>query len=121
MSNNRPTTAALATMFGALSNPHRLALFERLCTCCTPGTACAVDEATKMCVSDLGAGLDIAASTLSHHLKTLKTAGLVSTQRRGQRVECWVDPETLTQLAQFFEAPLRVDCAPTESGDDHDQ
>ena len=107
-------------MFGALSNPHRLALFERLCTCCTPGTSCPVDEAMRISVGDLGADLAIAPSTLSHHLKTLRHAGLVMTARRGKRVECWVDPAVLQMLSDFFAQPLRTPTACCPTGDTHD-
>jgi arsenite methyltransferase len=100
MSNYR--SEELAAQFRALSNPHRLAVFRRLSTCCPPGTACTVDEATRVCVGDLGADLDIAPSTVSHHLKELAQAGLVRRERRGRTIECWVEPEVLERLATFF-------------------
>ena len=89
-------------MFKALSNPNRLALFQRLMTCCAPGTKCDPTQAAKVCVGDLGEGLEIAPSTLSHHLKTLHEAGLINMQRRGKNIDCWVDPAILKQLAGFF-------------------
>lgn len=91
-----------AGMFKALSNAHRLALFHRLTSCCAPGTKCSPDEAVRFCVGELGDGLDIAPSTLSHHLKELNRAGLVSMARRGKHIECWVEPEVLVELSQFF-------------------
>jgi DNA-binding transcriptional ArsR family regulator len=98
-----------AEQFKALSNPHRLALFRRLTTCCPPGTHCSsADEAVRYNVGQLGEGLDIAPSTLSHHLKELNRAGLVQMARKGKQVECWVEPQTLEQLASFFcEPPLK--------------
>ena len=105
MSNYQNENDALAKMFGALGNPHRLTLFRRLCTCCVPGTSCSMEEAIRVCVGDLGAELDIAPSTVSHHLKTLKNAGLIETARRGKRVECWVEPDTLRRLSEFFVIP----------------
>lgn len=89
-------------MFKALANPHRLALFHRLTTCCAPGTACSTDEALRHNVGELGEGLNIAPSTLSHHLKELNRAGLVQMQRRGKNVECWVESATLEALASFI-------------------
>ena len=89
-------------IFKGLSNPHRLALFERLMNCCEPGTRCCASEAIRTCVGDLGEGLDIAPSTLSHHLKELNRAGLIEMQRNGKHVECWVEPKTLQKLSQFF-------------------
>jgi ArsR family transcriptional regulator len=91
-----------AEMFKALSNPHRLDLFQRLMSCCAPGTHCSAEEAARFCVGDLGEGLDIAPSTLSHHLKELHRAGLVKMERKGKNVECWVDPQVLSQLSDFF-------------------
>jgi len=89
-------------MFRALSNPHRLALFQRLTTCCVPGTSCNAEEAIRYSVGELGEGLTIAPSTLSHHLKELNRAGLIQMKRCGKQVECWVEPATLQQLADFF-------------------
>ena len=111
MSNQRLTTAQLASVFAALGNPHRLALFQRLATCCAPGTRCSVDEATRIGITDLSADLDIAPSTFAHHLRTLRNAGLVQTERRGKRVECWVEPDALVALSAFFAAPLSLDPA----------
>ena len=92
----------ICDIFKALSNSHRLMLFQRLMNCCEPGTKCSPDEAMRFCVGELGEGLDIAPSTLSHHLKELNRAGLVQMERRGKNVECWVDPDVLTRLTNFF-------------------
>ncbi|MCW8919452.1 MAG: metalloregulator ArsR/SmtB family transcription factor [Gammaproteobacteria bacterium] len=102
MSNYRNTIERNAERFKALSNPHRLALFQRLTHCCAPGTACAITEASRLSVGELGAGLEIAPSTLSHHLKELNRAGLVQMERRGKQVICWVEPATLGELAGLF-------------------
>ena len=91
-----------ASRFKALSNPHRLALFKRLMSCCVPGTVCSTEEATRYCVGELGEGLDIALSTLSHHLKELNRAGLIQMERQGKNIQCWVEPDVLDELAHFF-------------------
>ncbi len=100
MSNRN--VSEFVSMFKALSNPNRLLLFQRLMTCCEPGTRCTTDDAMGFCVGELGEGLDIAPSTLSHHLKELNRAGLVQMQRRGKSVQCWVDPEVVKELTDFF-------------------
>lgn len=100
--SNYLNNTQLSEMFKALSNPHRLGVFQRLMSCCEPGTRCSPEQAVRFCVGELGEGLDIAPSTLSHHLKELHRAGLVQMERRGKHVECWVEPETLTDLGQFF-------------------
>jgi ArsR family transcriptional regulator len=103
MSNYQIRLTQLADQFKALSNPHRLALFQRLMTCCAPGTKCGVDDTERFCVGDLGEGLDIAPSTLSHHLKELQRCGLIQTERRGKNVQCWIDPAELEHLRVFFQ------------------
>ncbi|MBU2549217.1 MAG: arsenite methyltransferase [Proteobacteria bacterium] len=85
----------------ALGHPHRLAILEKLAACCPLGTECTADQAVAF-VGRLGQGLDIAPSTLSHHLKELARAGLVRTTRQGQRIACCLDPETLRELADYF-------------------
>lgn len=97
-------TSVLAEAFKALSNPNRLKIFQQLLSCCTPGTVCSAEQAAKHCVGDLGNGLNIAPSTLSHHIKELSRAGLIQMERRGQHVDCWVDPLTVQILEQFFKA-----------------
>jgi len=56
----------------------------------------------KIVVGDLGKDIDIAASTLSHHLKELNQAGLIMMERRGQHVECWVNTDMLEELSSFL-------------------
>lgn len=92
-----------ADMFRALSNPHRLYIFNLLSRCCEPGTACSTDEMQSCCVGDLDQQLDIAASTLSHHLKELHHAGLIEMQRRGKQIFCSVNPSALVQLRAAFD------------------
>lgn len=99
----------LADIFKALSNPHRLAIFQRLSRCCVPGTSCDVEFA-KSSVGEIGESLDIAPSTLSHHLKSLCQCGLIKMSRRGQFVDCSVDPDILNQLGRFFSEPLTPAC-----------
>jgi ArsR family transcriptional regulator len=90
----------LAELFKALANPHRLRIFIGLARCCRPGQACA--PSMRACVGDLGDGLGLAPSTISHHLKELRRAGLIEMKRAGQHVECWANPEALARLAEFF-------------------
>ncbi len=102
MSNYRKQFEERAEQFKALSNPHRLALFHRLAGCCAPGTVCSTEDIARYTVGQLGEGLDIAPSTLSHHLKELNRAGLVRMARKGKRIECWVEAQTLERLTAFF-------------------
>lgn len=80
----------------------------RLASCCLPGGTCNTETEMYECVGKLGKDLGIAPSTISHHIKELYQAGLIKMKRRGQTVECWVDPETLDSLATFFKQPTPV-------------
>jgi ArsR family transcriptional regulator len=107
MSNYRDINVEkFAEMFKALSNPNRLKIFMRLCSCCQPGTLRSINPNTDLegcaCVGELGQDLGIVASTISHHIKELKQAGLIRMERRGQKIECWVEPSTLATLQEFF-------------------
>lgn len=91
-----------ANMFKALSNPNRLQIFLSLTRCCQPGTVCSTEDIGVRCVGDLGSEVNIAASTLSHHIKELHRAGLIEMRRNGQHVECWIEAQTLNDLSAFF-------------------
>ena len=92
----------IAEIFKALSNPNRLRIFQQLVTCCAPGTKGLFDTCNTSYVGELGEKLDIVPSTVSHHIKELRRAGLIRTSRNGQKIECWVDPETVEMLKDFF-------------------
>ena len=103
MSNNKNNKLEkYAEIFKALSNPNRLKMFQNLATCCRPGTVGIIESNNTACVGAIGKNLDIVPSTVSHHLKELRRAGLIKTHRRGQNIECWVDPEILEELKIFF-------------------
>jgi len=95
-----------AEMFKALSNPNRLKIFLRLISCCQPGTVTSINPNTGAegcaCVGELGQDLGIMPSTISHHIKELRQAGLIRMERRGQKIECSIDPATRTALQEFF-------------------
>lgn len=105
MSNNKSLSLeALAAIFKALSNPNRLQIFIRLATCCKPGTVGVLDEKeTRRYVGQLGEELNIVKSTVSHHMKELRQVGLIRTQRQGQKIACWVDPDMLANLRRFLD------------------
>ncbi len=91
----------VAASFKALSHPHRLAIFLRLAGCCERH-GCDAVECSRYCIGELGKGLRIGQSTVSHHLKELSRAGLVRTCKCGQTTECWVAETTVDDLANFL-------------------
>jgi ArsR family transcriptional regulator len=92
-----------ADIFKALSNPHRLKIFMRLASCSVEGDTCNADGQICQCVGVLGSDLGVSAPTVSHHLKELHRAGLIKMKRRGQRIECWVDPDIHDALEKFLQ------------------
>lgn len=91
-----------STAFKALANPHRLEIFNILSRCCEPGSSCTTDEALRCCVGDLGPRLDIAPSTLSHHLKEMNRAGLVDMNRIGKQIYCSLNTSMLKEIRMLF-------------------
>lgn len=54
----------------------------------------------ERCVCDISDALDISNALASHHLKKLREAGLVVTERRGSWLHCRLDPAVFASLAQ---------------------
>ncbi|KAB7745342.1 metalloregulator ArsR/SmtB family transcription factor [Nostocoides sp. F2B08] len=77
----------LAPMFKALGDPVRLRL------------ASLIASAPEVCVCELTPAFDLSSATISHHLKTLRDAGLVESERRGTYVYYRVRPRALAALA----------------------
>jgi ArsR family transcriptional regulator len=106
----------LASMLKALSNPNRLRIFTKMTERCGPGAACCADDrAVKRYVGDLGRDLELAPSTVSHHIKELRHAGLIRVERKGKSVVCWVDDQALRALKLFFEQSMIPQASDVES------
>jgi ArsR family transcriptional regulator, arsenate/arsenite/antimonite-responsive transcriptional repressor len=89
--------ADLARVFKALADPVRLRLFSLI----------ASFDGGQACVCDLTGEFDVSQPTISHHLKVLRDAGLVGSERRGTWVYYWVLPEALARLSGLL-APAEV-------------
>ncbi|MFI5634329.1 ArsR/SmtB family transcription factor [Streptomyces sp. NPDC051664] len=90
----------MARMFKALSDPVRLRLLSLI----------ASHEGGEACVCDLTGPFDVSQPTISHHLKVLREAGLVGSERRGTWVYYWVLPTALARLSSLLQTPAE----PTE-------
>ena len=90
----------LARMFKALSDPNRLAILQRIRDCC-PGGRCGPAFEPDTCVSAIAEQFDLALSTVSHHLKELRNAGLILSEKRGQWVYCAPNQEALRRIREF--------------------
>lgn len=80
-----------AAMFKALGDPVRLRLFSLIASH-EGGEACVCD------ISDVG----VSQPTVSHHLKKLKEAGLLASERRGTWVYYRVEPSVVAALGQML-------------------
>jgi len=77
---------SVAGALAASSNPQRLRMFITLArNCCAPGQG-ARERKRFCCASEVGTGLKLAASTVSHHLKELRQAGLEHVERHERRI-----------------------------------
>ena len=94
----------LARQLKALGNPVRLRIFRQLLDHCIATGACDARGDMSQCVGDLGSAFDLAPSTVSHHLKELRTAGLIQSERAGKSVMCWVTEETAARFRPLLEA-----------------
>lgn len=98
----RESIERYADLFKALSNPNRLTIFLRIVSCCVPGTVLSIESKNNTYLGDMARNLEIAPSTVSHHIKELRRAGLIKIKRSGQKIESRVDPGALKDLEEFF-------------------
>ena len=59
-------------------------------------------HAGQVCVCELVPLFDVGQSTLSHHLKKLRDAGIVDSERRGLLAYYYVRPDALEELARWL-------------------
>jgi ArsR family transcriptional regulator len=84
----RAETAQVARWFHALSDETRVEIVRLL-------------AGGERCVCDLTSALDASQSRLSFHLKTLKTAGVVSDRKVGRWVYYSLNPGALDAIVAF--------------------
>jgi DNA-binding transcriptional ArsR family regulator len=61
--------------------------------------------------------LPISQATVSQHLKALREAGLIVTERDGKFIRCGVDPSALRRLAAYFGVGAMEPTASSEPSD----
>ncbi|MBZ9596390.1 metalloregulator ArsR/SmtB family transcription factor [Streptomyces erythrochromogenes] len=86
-----------AKMFKALGDPVRLRLFS----------AVASHEGGEACVCDIS-DVGVSQPTVSHHLKKLKEAGLLTSERRGTWVYYRVKPSVLAAMSTLLSDAAKV-------------
>ncbi len=106
--NNEIEIKEMASLLKALGEPSRLKIFQYLCSCCE---SFAVDEeenirkVTGVTVGEVCcqiSGENNITSTMSHHLKELRYAGLITMERSGKNMLCSINTEKVKQLSKFL-------------------
>ncbi len=87
----RDQAARMAQVAKALGDPVRLQLVDVL-----------RKNAGKVCVCELVPLFDLSQPTVSHHLKVLRDAGIVGSERQGLWAYYFVIPAALTELSGWL-------------------
>jgi ArsR family transcriptional regulator len=90
-----------AARLEALGNPTRLQIYRALVRAGEAGLP----------VGKLQAKLDVAPSTLSHHVKALLSVGLIAQERQGTTLICRASYDVMRGLLDFLAAECCVDAA----------
>jgi ArsR family transcriptional regulator, arsenate/arsenite/antimonite-responsive transcriptional repressor len=87
----RERAERMATLAKAIADPVRLQLVDVL-----------RKHAGEVCVCELVPLFELSQPTISHHLKVLRDAGVVDSERRGLWAYYYVVPEALDELAGWL-------------------
>lgn len=89
----------IAKALKELGHPTRLAIFKRLVKAGEQGVA----------VGAVQEELNVPGSTLSHHISSLASAGLIKQRREGRVLYCVVEYEKLLAVIAFFQDECCID------------
>jgi ArsR family transcriptional regulator, arsenate/arsenite/antimonite-responsive transcriptional repressor len=87
--------AEFAQVFKALADPVRLRLVSLI----------GAHQGGEVCVCELTAAFDLTQPTISHHLKVLRDAGIIDSERRGTWVYYRLEPAALERMAALLAGP----------------
>ena len=87
----RPEAERIAKIAKALGDPIRLQLVDVL-----------RKHAGKVCVCELTPLFEVGQPTVSHHLKVLREAGVVGSERRGLWAYYYVNPGSLDEVSRWL-------------------
>lgn len=93
-------------IFEALASKTRLSILEALrdkrLQCDNPGSC---DLSSKCCnVGELADRLKLSQPTVSHHLKELRRAGLITSEKDGRTLYCTIKDQTFEELCDFIQS-----------------
>ena len=87
--------AGLAQVFKALADPVRLRLVSLI----------GAHQGGEVCVCELTDAFDLTQPTISHHLRVLREARIIGSERRGTWVYYRLQPAVLERMAALLSAP----------------
>jgi ArsR family transcriptional regulator len=97
----RLTRARRTALLKALADPRRFELLEHIAKAACP-----------LGCTQARAALPISAATLSHHIKELETAGLITVRREGKYHYLSLRPGVLDALANMLSGLEQAPCGP---------
>jgi ArsR family transcriptional regulator len=86
----------LALVFKALGDPVRLRLVSLI----------GAHQGGEVCVCELTEAFELTQPTISHHLKVLREAGIITSERRGTWVYYRLEPAALDRMGALLTAPV---------------
>ena len=91
-------TKKAAKIFKALSNPNRLELYFKIAEM----HESSFPTDSECFVTDIISSLNIGAPTISHHIKELVNADLISTEKKGKFLICRVNEELIEEVSKLL-------------------
>lgn len=95
-------TVKLAKILKALSHPKRLELYFMI----AEQSQADFETGCECFVTDIMSCLKLGAPTISHHIKELENAGLITTERKGKYLSARVNRDTLEEVDKIFAGRL---------------
>lgn len=97
-------TKKMAKIFKALSNENRLELYLKI----AEAHEASFETGGGCCVADIIACLNIGAPTISHHIKELVNADLITTEKRGKFLICRVNDQLVTEVSKMLALQRKI-------------
>ena len=91
----KSAAASLAQFFRALGDPVRLRLVSLI----------GAHQGGEVCVCDLTSAFSLSQPTISHHLRVLREAGIIDSERRGTWVYYRLVPTALERMSALLAVP----------------
>jgi DNA-binding transcriptional ArsR family regulator len=96
-------SAKLSKILKALSNQTRLELYLQIAR----QNETDFDTGCECFITDIVGSLNIGAPTVSHHLKELSNADLISTERRGKFLTAAINKNTIKEAIEILSESIK--------------